>query len=253
MRPPVSQRVAAQPIDLVVGVSEPADRRRVRRIARLQHLRFACIFAGCGAFEHLHRLVRRDRIGDVMKIDARDELPGSHVGQQLPHRLPLAARVEVPDGVDDGGQREVNHALLRPEPPQLRLAGQAVPEAREVRRDAAEVAPDHEVAERIHRRGAHFVAPPDGERQAVSLEAGVGVQNDIRRRIVGVGVHRIGADLVLRGGKAEIENVQIGNCHLFLVTSRLWRSVLSFFNPRIRESANLRICESCHPRQRDLK
>ena len=45
-----------------------------------------------------------------------------HVGEQLPDRLAFALRVKVPDGVDDGGERQMDDAFLRPEPAQLRVA-----------------------------------------------------------------------------------------------------------------------------------
>ena len=86
----------------VVGVAHPADRRRVRRdtpcaAAPLRGRAFVLALP----LEELDRFVRRQRVGDVAEVDARHELPRRHVGQQLPDRLPLGLRVEIPDGVDD--------------------------------------------------------------------------------------------------------------------------------------------------------
>ena len=121
--------------------------------------------------------------------------------------------VKIPDRVDDGREREVNDALLGTEPAQLRFAGEAVPEPAEVRRDVVEVAADDEMTERLDGGRAHFVAAADRERQAVSFEPAVGLEDDIRRRVVGIGMHGVGAHLILRRGKSEIENREIGNFH----------------------------------------
>ena len=105
--------------------------------------------------EHLERFVRRERVGDVAEVDARDDLARRHVGEQLPQRLASRLRVQVPDGVDDRGQREVDDALLGPEPAQLRVgrercartpAGPAD--------DLVERPPDDERPERADRRDA---------------------------------------------------------------------------------------------------
>ena len=92
----------------------------------------------------------------------------------------------------------MNDALLGPQPAQLRFAGEAVPEPAEVRRDVAEIAADDKMPERFDGGRAHFVAAADRKRQAVPFEAAVGLEDDVRRRIVGIGVHGVGAHLILR-------------------------------------------------------
>ena len=156
---------------VVVGVAHPADRRRVGRIARAQQLRLA-IALSCAAWRSrsLDRFVRRQRVGDVAEVDARHDLPRRHVGQQLPHRLALDLGVEIPDRVDDRRQREVDDALLGPEPSQLRIGREPPPEPGEVGRDVVEPLADDEMAERVDRRRADFVAAPDRERQPVPFE-----------------------------------------------------------------------------------
>ena len=61
---------------------------------------------------------------------------------------------------------------------------------------------------------AHTSLPrPIGERQAVPFESAIGLENDVGRRVIGIGVHGVGAHLILRRGKSEIENGEIGDFH----------------------------------------
>ena len=110
-----------------------------------------------------------------------------------------------------GGQREMDDALLGTEPSQLRIGGETPPEAGEVRGDVVEPLADDEMAERVDRRGADFVAAPDRERQPVALEAGVGPQDDVRRRVVGIDVHRVRAGVRARRRKAEVEDLEVAD------------------------------------------
>ena len=95
----------------------------------------------------------------------------------------------------------MDDALFRAEPAQLRVGREAPPEAGEVGRDVVEALADDEVTERVDRRGAHFVAAPDRERQAVPFEAGVGPQDHVRRRVVGIDVHGVGPGVGARRRK----------------------------------------------------
>ena len=111
--------------DLVVGEAEPADRRRVGGEAVAAHLCFALGTRVGVALQELNRFLRRDRVGEVAEVDAADDLLRAHVGHELPQRLALGARPQVPHGVDQRGGGEVDRALLRPDPAQLRVAGDA--------------------------------------------------------------------------------------------------------------------------------
>ena len=70
---------------------------------------------------------------------------------------------------------------------------QPAPEAGEVARDVLERAADDEVAERVESPRRTFVAAADRERQSVAFEGAVGLQNDVGRRVVRIGVHGVGA------------------------------------------------------------
>ena len=73
---------------LLVGVAEPAGRRRVRRIAPLEQRAVALgapasrAPAGCSSAS-----LGRQRVGEVAEVDQHDDLLGRHVGEQLPQRL----------------------------------------------------------------------------------------------------------------------------------------------------------------------
>lgn len=158
------------------------------------------------ALENGLRFLARQRVGNVMKIDARDKLRRRHVGKQLPHGLCFGLAIEIPDGVDDCRQREVNDALFGTKPSQLRLAGQTVPETSEIGGDVAEIVSDDEMTERFDGRRAHLVAAANRERQAVTFEPSVRLENHIRRGVIGIGMHGIRAHLIPGCGKAKIEH-----------------------------------------------
>src|SRR5687768_413507 len=99
------------------------------------------------AFEDRRRFVGRQRIRYVMKVDARHQLRGRHVGEHLPYGLAFGLCVEIPQRVDDSRECQMNDAFFWPQPPQLRFPGKAVPERTEIRCDVAEIAADDEVAE----------------------------------------------------------------------------------------------------------
>ena len=62
----------------------------------------------------------------------RDELLGRHVGEQLPQRLALDLGPQVPDGVDHRAGRQVDDALLGPDPAQLLGISERRPEGAEI-------------------------------------------------------------------------------------------------------------------------
>src|SRR5262249_9769212 len=82
-------------------ISEPARRGRVRGKAIGEKQLLALGLRRRVAAEERERLVRGERVVDVAKVDAGNDLLGRQVGEQLPERLALELRVEVPDGIDD--------------------------------------------------------------------------------------------------------------------------------------------------------
>ncbi len=78
------------------------------------------------------------------------------------------------------------------------------PESAEVLGDLVERQPDDVVTKGLNRCRADVVPAPDGEREAMPLVVAIGLQDDVRRRVVRIGVHRIGAILRPRRGEAEV-------------------------------------------------
>ena len=58
---------------------------------------------------------------------------------------------------------------------------------------SSSVAADDQMAKGVDRRDADLVAAADRERQAVPFEPAVGLEDDVGRRVVRIGVHRVGA------------------------------------------------------------
>ena len=213
MRPAAGHRIAAQLPDRRVGIAHPADRRGVGRITGLQQFGLAPGSRRRLPLQDVERFVAAERVADVPEIDAVDDLLGRQIGQQLPHRLALDLRPEVPDGIDDRRQRKVNDALFRSQPAQLRFAGQRPPERREVRGDVGKLPADNQRTVRLDRRGDHFVAASDGERQPVSVDTGIGAEHDVSGGVIGIDVDRIGSGMRARRREPEVEHFEVGDLH----------------------------------------
>ncbi len=155
-------------------------------------------------------LVRSERVVDVAKVDARDELFRAQVGQQLPERQAATLRAEIPDRVHDRGRGEVDDALLRAEPAQLAVADDAAPEAAQVGLDSLHRPTDDERRQRPGGGDADLRAPADREGEPVPLEPVVlvGAQDDVRRGVVRIRVHRVRAVERARGREPDVAGLQ---------------------------------------------
>ena len=192
---PRGDGLADEQLDLLVLVSEPAGGRRVRRVPGADDLRLALGRAAAGVAEDLQRLVGREHVRDVAEVDAADELLRCEIHEQLPEGLPLPLGPEIPDGVDHRGGREMDDALLGAEPAELGVGHEAAPEPAHVGDDRLERATDDEWLEGAGGGHTDLGPPPAGERQTMTLEpiGGARSQDDVRRRVVRVGVHRVGS------------------------------------------------------------
>ena len=205
VREAVGQRLARALRQRVLGIAEPPGRRRVGREAVGEEQLLALRLRRLVATKDRERLVRREGVLDVAEVDARDDLLGRHVGEQLPDRLALELRVEVPDGVDDRRGREMDHALLRPEPAELAVGDEPAPQTSEVRDELLDGRADDVRRKGLDRGDADLGASADREGQAVPREPGiVGLERDVRGRVVGIGVHRVRAGAAPRGREAHV-------------------------------------------------
>ena len=107
----------------------------------------------------------------------------------LPARLASRSQTRV----DKRRGREVDDALLGPDPAELAVVGRARPERAEVAGDVLERPARDEMRERCDRRDAELVAAAGREGQPVALDAvaGVGPEHDIGRGVVGLPVDRV--------------------------------------------------------------
>ena len=196
--------------DLVVGVAQPAGRGDVGGVAVGEQMRPPLGPPGLGLLQQRQRLGRRDGIGDVAEVDGRDDLGRGEVGEERPQWLALAPGQQVPLRVDDGSGRQVHDTLLGAEPAVLTVGGEAGGDAAQVAAQFVERATDDEFGERVDRGAAQVVAPADGERHAVPGQVGiVGVQRDVGGRVVGVGVHGVGAVEQLRRREPDVVDGEV--------------------------------------------
>jgi hypothetical protein len=194
--------------ELLVAVAEPAGARRIRRVAARQQRRLPLAAARRAAAQQLERLLRRQCVADVSPVHDADELLGGHVHEELPDRLARPLRGEVPGRVDHRAGRHVHDALLGAEPAQLRVAGQLSVEAAEVQTEVGDVTADDVRRERMDRRRLHLVAASYREREPVPVRTLVGTQDDVRRGVVGVRVHRVGPVERRRRREANVAHVE---------------------------------------------
>ncbi len=186
-------RPPRQPCELLVGVSEPTRRRRVRRITERIQRRNALRLAGCGRSQNRQRLGGREGVGNVAKVDQIDDLLGTHVGNQPPDGFPAVARGHIPGCVHDGADGHVHDALLGAQPAQLRVIRQASRKGAEVSYYLRDVSADDKMAQGRAGQGLYVVAPPDGKDEAIAAQPArvVGAQHHVRGRVIGVSVHGI--------------------------------------------------------------
>jgi hypothetical protein len=77
----------------------------------------------CFAFfsfcEDLEGFGRCERVGNVAEVDEVDDLLGSHVCHDSPHGFTKGFGPEIPDGIDDGAEGEVDYSLFGSDPAEL--------------------------------------------------------------------------------------------------------------------------------------
>lgn len=209
----VGDGLRGEPGELLVVVAEPPGGGGVGGEAALQQVAPATLRARFPAAQDVEGLGRGERVGDVSEVDLADEPFGVGVGEELPERFARALGGEVPGRVDHGADRHVHHALLGPQPAELAVADQVAVQRPRIRAEFVDGPADHMVPQRVDRGDLDIVAPPDGEGEPVPLVpvGGVGAQHDVRGRVVGVRVHRVGAVQLARGGEADVVGVDRGD------------------------------------------
>ncbi len=213
----VGDGLLRQPHQLVVGVAEPAGRGGVGRVSLGAQPGRALGPARFGGAQDGERLLGGEGVGEVPEVDEGDELLGRHLGQELPDGSARVLGRQVPGGVDDRAGRHVHHALLRAQPAQLRIVGEVPVQRAEVGRGPGHRTPD-QIGPQCLDGGRHpLVAAPDGETEAMALDIataaatvrGIGSQDDVGGRVVGVGVHGVRAVQLFRGRKTDVVDLEV--------------------------------------------
>ena len=174
--------------------------------------------AGAARAEDVEGFVGGERVVDVAEVDGGDDLLGLHVGEQLPEGFVFGLGVEVPDGVDEGGGARWMTPFSGPSqrnwvsPVSWRVKARKSP-VMELR-----VRSDDVAGEVLERLDARVGAAAEGEGEAVAFERGVGLEDAVGGGVVGVFVDGVGADLLARGGKAEIDDADAGDQDFVQVT-----------------------------------
>lgn len=107
----------------------------------------------------------------------------------------------------------MNDSLLWPNPPQLAIAGHMPPKPSHVGSELFKRVPDDQMPQRFDGLHAQIVASSNCERQAVPFQACgvIGLQHDVRRRVIRVWVHRVRTIETARGGEANVMCCQIND------------------------------------------
>ena len=156
-------------------------------------------------------MLRRERVRDVAKVDAANEFLRRHVGEELPERFAFGLRVEIPDGVHDGGGGKMDRAFLGTDPAELAVAGDVPPELAEVRGDGGERTSDDQRRERADGGNNDLIPSTNGEGEPVALMRAVGFENDVGGGVIGIGIHRVRSIELARGGKADVSDDEVGD------------------------------------------
>ena len=77
--------------------------------------------------EHSDSLLGGNSIGDVAEVNAVDELLRAHVGDNAPDGLVEGLGPEIPDGVNDSAEGEVDDALFGTDPAELGVVDEMAP------------------------------------------------------------------------------------------------------------------------------
>jgi hypothetical protein len=209
--PAVSEAFAAEAADLLFAVAEPAGGGGVGRVARGFELCKAGCLSWFGVAEEGKGVVGGEGVGDVAEVDGGDDLLGRHVGEELPEWLIFGLGVEVPDGVDEGAGGEMDNAFFGAEPAKLGVAGNLQVEGVEVRGDAVEGTALHVGGEIFEGADDEVSTAAEGEGEAVAFEGGVCFEDAVGGGVVGIFVDGVGAYLLTRGRKAEIDDADVGD------------------------------------------
>ena len=185
---------------LLIGVVEPSHRGVIPGVSVFEdlHPRFTGSFF---ASEQGDCLGGGQLILEIGKIERGDKLLGGQVEQELPERHPALLGPEIPAGIGYRGERQMDDALVGPEPAELLLVGHLVLQLSEIRHDLLDVVTAQTGRIELGRAAGEVISLTKGEGKTGSGVTGIiGEQRD------GVGVDRILVDGIAAMSGADGES-----------------------------------------------
>lgn len=170
---------------LLVAVVEPADGGVVAGITAGEDA-LAGGTAGAGAGQQGQGLLRREHVLEVREIERRRHLRGTQLQQEFPQRQSARFRPQIPAGIGDRSERELDNALVGSEPAKLLLIGHFALQGAEVGHDFLDVAVHEPLGVKLGGATDEIIALAEGE-----SEAGAGAAVVIGEQCDGVGVNGI--------------------------------------------------------------
>ena len=113
----------------------------------------------------------------------------------------------------------MHHALIRTQPPELRVPCQLPRERHPIRRDRLQRPPLDEPRQKLRRQHHQVRTTPQRKRQSKSTHTRIRFQNAVGRRVIRILVHRIRADILFRGRKPDIQHLYLGDIHVAISPS----------------------------------
>ena len=205
----VGNRLANKAGNLVVVVAKPTGRGRVRGQAVGLECHNPRRLSALHLTEDRQRVGWREGVVDVGEVDLMDNLFRCQRHEQTPQRNLFDPAAQVPHGIHHCPDRHVHHALLGAEPTELTVPCQLTSEHSDVGKQLADVSADDVRRECAHGCAGDVVAASGGEEQRVAGDVGVvEAEYYVRRRVVGLGVHRVGPVQAERGREPNVDDIE---------------------------------------------
>ncbi len=197
-------------LDQFVAVAKPADGRVVAGIARSQDA-FSLGPPWGVAGQQRQGILTRHHVFQIAQIEQIHHLLGRQIEEQTPERQTSCLGPEIEAGVGDGGQRQMDHALVRTQPAPARMIGDGLEDDAKLGHQRFNLATDQRQSHLLDHATDLAVAVAQRESQPGSHKTVVALQQRDRIRIDRVRVDRISA-LARLQRIAGVAGVDAGDC-----------------------------------------
>ena len=169
----IGDSLAAQPVQLLVAVAQPAGRRGVRGQSVTAQIGDAAAAQASALLKDLAGPCGVQEVAQVGPVDQRHRLRRLQVSQGGPQGAPLPLAAKVPDCVHHRTHGHVHDALVGPQPAQLAVPVELAVDGAGILQQPVEAAAHEAVGGCGHRGGLYVVAPPDREHEAAASQVGL--------------------------------------------------------------------------------